>query len=50
VRAHGELWNAISTAPVARGARVRICAVDGLTLKVEPKPASSGAAGVERKE
>jgi membrane-bound serine protease (ClpP class) len=50
VRAHGELWNAISTAPATRGARVRIWAVDGLTLKVEPKPASIGAAGVERKE
>lgn len=33
---HGEIWNAVSSAPVARGARVRVRAVDGLLLKVEP--------------
>jgi membrane-bound serine protease (ClpP class) len=33
---HGEIWNAVSSAPVARGARVRVRAVDGLVLMVDP--------------
>jgi membrane-bound serine protease (ClpP class) len=33
---HGEYWNAISSAPVDAGARVRVKDVDGLTLRVEP--------------
>jgi membrane-bound serine protease (ClpP class) len=33
---HGEFWDAVSTAPVAAGARVRIVAVEGLVVKVEP--------------
>jgi membrane-bound serine protease (ClpP class) len=37
VRVRGEIWNARSTAPVAAGAAVRIRAVDGLTLDVEPE-------------
>jgi len=32
----GNFWNAISTRPVADGAKVRIIAADGLTLRVEP--------------
>jgi membrane-bound serine protease (ClpP class) len=36
VRVHGETWNAVSSAPVKQGERLRILAVDGLTLKVEP--------------
>lgn len=32
----GNFWNAISTKPVADGAKVRIIAADGLTLRVEP--------------
>jgi membrane-bound serine protease (ClpP class) len=32
----GEYWNAVSTTPVAPGASVRVIAVQGLTLKVEP--------------
>ncbi len=32
----GEYWNAVSSAPVAPGAQVRVTAVDGLTLRVEP--------------
>ena len=36
VRVHGELWNAVSRAPVHRGERLRILAVSGLTLEVEP--------------
>lgn len=33
---HGEWWNAIATAPVAQGARVRVVAVEGLRLRVVP--------------
>lgn len=32
----GEYWNAVSQIPVAPGDRVRVTAVDGLTLTVEP--------------
>jgi len=33
---HGEFWDAVSSAPVPAGARVRIVAMEGLVLKVEP--------------
>ena len=33
---HGEIWSARSTSPVAEGARVRVRAVDGLRVEVEP--------------
>jgi membrane-bound serine protease (ClpP class) len=33
---HGELWNAIATTPVAAGTRVRVAAVEGLHVRVEP--------------
>lgn len=33
---HGELWRAVASAPIARGAHVRVVKVDGLTLHVEP--------------
>lgn len=33
---HGELWNAVSSAPVEAGAEVRIRAVSDLHLEVEP--------------
>jgi membrane-bound serine protease (ClpP class) len=33
---HGELWDAVSTAPVATGSQVRVIGVDGLKLRVEP--------------
>jgi membrane-bound serine protease (ClpP class) len=33
---HGELWNATSRAAIAEGARVRVAAIDGLQLMVEP--------------
>lgn len=36
VRLHGEIWRARSETPVARGETVRVAAVDGLTLEVEP--------------
>jgi membrane-bound serine protease (ClpP class) len=34
VRLHGELWAARSAEPLPVGARVRVTAVDGLTLEV----------------
>ena len=36
VRVHGEIWRAISRAPVAPGQAVRVLGIDGLTLNVEP--------------
>jgi membrane-bound serine protease (ClpP class) len=39
---HGEYWNAVSKAPVAAGARVRVTEIHGLTLTVEPVPDRSG--------
>jgi membrane-bound serine protease (ClpP class) len=33
---HGELWNAVARTTVPPGARVRVSAVDGLRLIVEP--------------
>jgi membrane-bound serine protease (ClpP class) len=33
---HGEIWNAVSKTPVPRGARVRVRAIEGLHLTVEP--------------
>lgn len=33
---HGEIWNAVSSAPVPRGSKVRVRAVQGLRLKVDP--------------
>jgi len=33
---HGEIWNAVSNEPVVRGRRVRVRAVDGMLLRVEP--------------
>ncbi|HRP96845.1 MAG TPA: nodulation protein NfeD [Rhodocyclaceae bacterium] len=35
-RIHGESWRIASDAPLAPGARVRVTALDGLTLRVEP--------------
>lgn len=32
----GEVWQAVSSRPVGEGARVRITAIDGLELRVEP--------------
>jgi len=35
IRVHGELWSAVSTQTIAKGARVRVMSVDGLTLHVK---------------
>jgi membrane-bound serine protease (ClpP class) len=37
VSVHGEIWRALSSSPIAEGARVRVTALDGLTLSVEPE-------------
>ncbi len=34
---HGEYWNAVSPVPVAAGASIRVKAIDGLILTVEPR-------------
>ncbi len=34
---HGEYWDAVASRPVEAGSRVRVTAVDGLLLKVEPE-------------
>ena len=36
VRAHGEIWAAVSREPIREGQRLRILAVKGLRLEVEP--------------
>ena len=43
---HGEIWRAVSGVPVGPGERVRVTAVDGLTLRVEPIPVSTPEGGV----
>ena len=35
---HGELWNAVADAPVAARQQVEVTEVDGLTLRVVPRP------------
>jgi membrane-bound serine protease (ClpP class) len=36
VLVHGEYWDAVSSSPVAEGGRVRVRAIEGLRLTVEP--------------
>jgi membrane-bound serine protease (ClpP class) len=42
VRAHSELWQAHTRAPVVKGQRLRITRVEGLTLHVEPLTEQKG--------
>ena len=37
IRVHGEVWEAESSVPLKSGDHVRVTAVDGLVLKVQPK-------------
>jgi membrane-bound serine protease (ClpP class) len=41
VMVQGEYWNAIATSRVAAAGHVRVTAVDGFTLKVEPAPSDA---------
>ena len=34
---HGEYWDAVSSSPVEPGGEVRVVAIDGMKLKVEPR-------------
>ena len=43
IRVHGELWEARSAVDTPVGSAVRVIAVDGLTLKVEPDPSAEDA-------
>jgi membrane-bound serine protease (ClpP class) len=41
IRVHGEIWQARSSASIAAGQAVRITALDGLTVTIEPHGAAS---------
>jgi membrane protein implicated in regulation of membrane protease activity len=38
VRVRGEIWSASGEAPLETGSQVRVAAVEGLKLRVEPEP------------
>jgi membrane-bound serine protease (ClpP class) len=40
---HGEHWNAYSDEPVAADSKVRVVAVEGMTLKVQPLSTKEGS-------
>jgi membrane-bound serine protease (ClpP class) len=42
-RVQGERWRIVSSAPLARGQKVRVTRIDGLTLNVEPEQDRSPA-------
>ena len=42
VRVHSESWNARTQTPLKRGQRVKVTAMDGLTLVVEPETPEEG--------
>jgi membrane-bound serine protease (ClpP class) len=45
VAVHGEIWRAVSAAPVSPGTRVRVRSLSGLTLEVEPAEVSRAMEG-----
>lgn len=47
IQVHGELWFARCHTPVEIGQRVRVTAMDGLTLEVEPEAPADNAVGIE---
>ena len=48
VATHGEIWSAIAHQPIPQGARVRVVAVDGMTLTVSPElPVGLDAKGTQ---
>jgi len=49
VSIHSEQWNALSDTPLHKGERVKITAIDGLTLKVEPLEKSEAPSTEERR-
>ncbi len=49
VSIHSEQWNALSDTPLHKGERVKITAIDGLTLKVEPLEKSETPSTQERR-
>ena len=42
MRVHGEMWRARTHAPVRRGQRLRVRAIDGLTLDADPETGNGG--------
>ena len=46
IQVHGELWFARCRTPLTTGQRVRVTAVDGLTLEVEPEASATGSKGI----
>jgi membrane-bound serine protease (ClpP class) len=42
MRVHGETWRARARAPVRRGQRLRVRAIDGLILDTDPEPGNGG--------
>ncbi len=42
VSTHGEIWSATAAEPIPRGARVRVVAIDGMTLTVSPERPAEG--------
>ncbi len=50
VRLDGEIWHAVSSAPVAQGARVRIRTIRNLILEVEPvfDPGANSSSALDR--
>ena len=46
IQVHGELWFARCRTPLTVGQRVRVTAVDGLTLEVEPEASATGSKGI----
>jgi membrane-bound serine protease (ClpP class) len=42
---HGENWRVVTARPLARGQKVTVTGIDGLTLQVEPAEGEQRATG-----